>query len=175
MPGHRHSPVQSRVSSPCWQVEKDGPVRRTVSAVSSSMMSTPSACLDTKGPQPGQQNSLPTTLNTILGREKHLCPPLRHLSLLRQYAVSVYTDPAAAQACTQQVLSTCLSLATASRFLASWLGSHGPGSGRERVHTMGEVASEERYSPQDKDQASRGSFTHRKRAFNCQLHNHRCH
>lgn len=33
----------------------------------------------------------------------------------------------------------------------------------------------EGYSPQDKNQASRGTFTHRKRAFNCQLHDHGCH
>lgn len=73
-PGHRHSPVQSRGPSPCRQVEKDGPVRLTVSAVNSSTMSTPSACLDTQGAQPGQQTS-------VHGPEHHPCPPLQHVSL----------------------------------------------------------------------------------------------
>lgn len=92
------------------------------------MMSTPSACLDTKDPQPGQQKLSAHHTASHLGKGKHLCPPLQHLSLLRQFAVSVHTGPVAAQTCTQQVFSTGLSLARASRFLASWIRSHGPGS-----------------------------------------------
>lgn len=103
--------VQSRGSSPCRQVEKDGPVRRTVTAVNSSMMSTPSACLDTQGPQPRQKNSLSTMFNVIVGREQHLCQPLQPLLLPEQYIVLIHTCLAAgpglhmqlAQACTQQV------------------------------------------------------------------------
>lgn len=110
-PRHRLLPVQSRGSSPCWQVEKDGPVRRTVTAVNSSMMSTPSACLNTQGPQPGQKNSLSTMFNVIVGREQHLCQPLQPLLLPGQYIVLIHTCLAAgpglhmqlAQACTQQV------------------------------------------------------------------------
>lgn len=41
-----HSPVQSNGPWPSWQVETDGSARRTVRAVSRTMMSKPSACLD---------------------------------------------------------------------------------------------------------------------------------
>lgn len=62
-----HSPVQSSGSSPCWQVEEDGSAGRTVSAVSSTMMSTPSACLDKHSPQPGPQHCPPFRVNATLG------------------------------------------------------------------------------------------------------------
>lgn len=54
-------------------------------------------------------------------------------------------------------------------------GTCGSGTVRERVHALGEEVSVTGYSPQDKDQASRGTLTHRKRTLNCQLHDHRCH
>lgn len=122
-PRHRHSPVQSRGSSPCWQVEKDGPVRRMVSAVNSSMMSTPSACLDTQDPQPGHKNFLSNTFNAIEGREQHLCQPLQHLLLLGQYTDPIHIRLAAGP--DLHTASTCLSLASESRSLASWIRSLG--------------------------------------------------
>lgn len=158
-PRHRHSPVQSRGSSPCWQVEKDGPVRCTVSAVNSSMMSTPSACLDTQGSQPGQKNSLSTTFNTIVGREQHLCQPLQHLLLLGQY-IRLAAGPGL------HVHSKYMLMSGQRKKVRSFTNQEtktcSPGRVREGVHALGEEVSIKGYSPQDKDQASRGTLTHRK-------------
>lgn len=61
-----------------------------------------------------------------------------------------------------RALSTCLSPVRAKHVPSfmdqePWRKIH-----KERIHALGEVTNAEGYSPQDKNQARRGTFTHRK-------------
>lgn len=60
------SPFQSSGPWPSWQVETDGSARRTVRAVSSTMTSTPSACLHSH-----EAFSLPQALFTAHSASGH--------------------------------------------------------------------------------------------------------